>query len=130
MGTAGAVPEFRPGNPVSSGVSGFGGEPRTFGYHGTANPIVVSAFAPPPSGSETCFTNAYGGSRRGAQSRATWTPGVLCGRRPGVLPAAAEAARQSREEAAMIPMFELLIDPKRDELKDYDLHLRVDAPSL
>jgi hypothetical protein len=55
---------------------------------------------------------------------------VSCGRRPGVPPAAAEAARHSREEAAMIPMFELLIDPKRDELKDYDLHLRVDAPSL
>ena len=30
----------------------------------------------------------------------------------------------------MIPMFELVIDPKRDEQREYDLHPRIDAPSI
>jgi hypothetical protein len=30
----------------------------------------------------------------------------------------------------MSPLFELVIDPKRDEQKDYDLHMRIDAPSI
>src|SRR5262245_60156071 len=30
----------------------------------------------------------------------------------------------------MKPLFELVIDPKREEQKDYDLHPRIDAPSI
>jgi hypothetical protein len=30
----------------------------------------------------------------------------------------------------MSPLFELIIDPKREEQKDYDLHMRFDTPSI
>jgi hypothetical protein len=34
------------------------------------------------------------------------------------------------KESGMIRLFELIIDPKRDQQKDYDLHTRVDAPAI
>jgi hypothetical protein len=36
----------------------------------------------------------------------------------------------NEKEAAMTPLFELVIDPNPAERKDYDLHMRFDAPSI